>query len=562
MRKTKLISLLLCAVMLTAAFLPCVVFAGTTGEFFYHINDDGTLSIDGYAGGAGETLVIPGEYYGYKVSSVNLGLEKYHSFKEVIIEAGVGELSTNIFMNWEGLERATILGTDTKFNPGLFYGCPNLKTVSLPEGLKTISRSMFARCTSLESIEIPVSVETIEDYALMGCTALTSVTFPTGLKTVGKDIIDGCTGLKTVEVPAAITDITQLGLYNYNALESITLAEGNTSFELDGGVLYNKGKTSLVLVPRYFKGSVVIPDTVTELSDRIFGSSSIESITIPGSIGTVKANSFIACENLKSVTLCDGVTTVEEDSFYGCDSLEKVTISHTVSVIAERAFGAAGSERNLVIHGYTGSAAEAYATANGHEFVSLGDSPDKVDSAELFDDISPDDWFKPYVDYVVSNNLMKGTSDTDFAPGATMTRAMLVTVLYRMESEPEVSAQSPFTDLTQDWYRGPVAWAHANGIVAGTSDSTFSPDSPITREQLATILFRYKQFKGEDTTKRDPVDLFVDGELTSGWAADAVSWAIADGLITGSRDGDILYLDPKGSATRAQVATILMRLGD
>ncbi len=182
----------------------------------------------------------------------------------------------------------------------------------------------------------------------------------------------------------------------------------------------------------------------------------------------------------------------------------------------------------------------------------------KIVASGIFKDIPSGSWFEPYVEYVIEAGLMRGVSDTHFDPNGVMTRAMLVTVLWRLEGE-SPAAPSPFGDLTEDWYKAPVAWAYENGVVSGTSESTFSPNSPITREQLATILYRYTALKGGDTSSTSPLENFPDGPKTSSWARDAMGWAVADGLITGSADGYMLYLDPGGSATRAQVATILKR---
>ena len=136
-----------------------------------------------------------------------------------------------------------------------------------------------------------------------------------------------------------------------------------------------------------------------------------------------------------------------------------------------------------------------------------------------------------------------------------MTRAMLVTVLWRYEGEPE-AGKNTFSDVPNgQWYTNAVAWAAENGIVGGVGNNRFDPDGEITREQMATILFRYAEKKGIDTSKRGSLNIFSDEKQLSAYAKDAVQWAVAEQIINGS-DGKLL---PQGSATRAQVATILMR---
>lgn len=176
-----------------------------------------------------------------------------------------------------------------------------------------------------------------------------------------------------------------------------------------------------------------------------------------------------------------------------------------------------------------------------------------------FIDVKEGAWFEETVKYAYDNNLMKGMTDTTFEPNSPMSRAMLVTVLYRAEGEPAPGGTSPFTDLKSDWYKNAVAWAYVNNVVKGTAETAFSPDAPITREQIATIFFRFAELTGRDTSAREELSQFPDGEKAAGYAVDAISWAVAGGLITGTKGGDQNYLDPKGNATRAQVATILMR---
>ena len=153
---------------------------------------------------------------------------------------------------------------------------------------------------------------------------------------------------------------------------------------------------------------------------------------------------------------------------------------------------------------------------------------------------------------------MQGTSETTFSPYAPMTRAMVATVLYRMAGEPAVSGDVTFSDVPADtWYTQAVAWAQEKGVIQGTSPTTFSPDSQVTREQLATFFYRFADFENPD-----PIEItgdltgFTDADQVASYATDAMKWAIGEGLISGTTE---TTLSPKATATRAQVATILMR---
>ena len=174
-----------------------------------------------------------------------------------------------------------------------------------------------------------------------------------------------------------------------------------------------------------------------------------------------------------------------------------------------------------------------------------------------FPDVAEGDWFYDAVRYAYETGLMDGVGDSLFAPNSETTRAQLVTILYRLEGEPEVSGTSGFTDVEAGtWYTDAVAWAAANGIVNGVSETEFAPGKDITREQLATILFRYAEAKGYDVSARADLSAYTDADQIQSYAAESVAWAVAEGLIQGFEDNT---LRPAGNATRAQIATILMR---
>ncbi len=173
-------------------------------------------------------------------------------------------------------------------------------------------------------------------------------------------------------------------------------------------------------------------------------------------------------------------------------------------------------------------------------------------------DVKTTDWYHVAVDFVTQRKLFFGTSDTEFSPNDSMTRAMLVTVLWRY-ADKLIEGENNFADVPNgQWYSEAVTWAAHHGVVAGVGAGLFNPDGKITREQMAAILYRYAEKVGIDTSKRAPLD-FPDANKTSSYAREAMQWAVAEGLISGTRINGKLYLDPSGNATRAQVASILMR---
>ena len=174
-----------------------------------------------------------------------------------------------------------------------------------------------------------------------------------------------------------------------------------------------------------------------------------------------------------------------------------------------------------------------------------------------FTDVAEGDWFHDAVQYVYDNGLMDGVGDGQFAPNATTNRAMVVTILYRLAGEPDVSGDAGFTDVESGlWYSNAVTWAAEKGIVNGISATEFAPSGDLSREQLAAILYRYAQDQGYDVSAQADLSGFPDAGDIQSYATQALSWSVAEGLLQGFEDDS---LRPGGTATRAQIATILMR---
>lgn len=188
----------------------------------------------------------------------------------------------------------------------------------------------------------------------------------------------------------------------------------------------------------------------------------------------------------------------------------------------------------------------------------LGLLPSTVlaNGSSSFKDVKDGDWFKEAVEYVTAEGLMVGVGGNKFDPNGQITRAMVVTVLYRMEGEPETIGTG-FSDTGKHrWYSKAVIWAKENGIVHGYGDNTFRPDVTMTREEMVAVFYRYSQYKGYNTTATKSLDVYSDRRSVQNYAVGAMEWAVSVGLITGFPDGTIR---PQGQSTRAQLATVLMR---
>ena len=230
-----------------------------------------------------------------------------------------------------------------------------------------------------------------------------------------------------------------------------------------------------------------------------------------------------------------------------------------VDVDVKVALPAAGSGQVLVIVKPDGTEeiVKKSVVSGGTVYAEIpaGSTVKLADKAKAFGDVAAGVWYKDAVDFVSSHGLFQGT-DKGFEPDLKMNRAMLATVLYRLEGA-EATGKNPFADVADDaWYTDAVIWASGAGIVTGTGNG-FEPDAPVTREQIAVMLYRYANYLGLDTGERTPLGGFNDGARTSPWATDAMQWAVSVGLFQGNADGS---LNPGGDATRAEVATLLERM--
>ena len=183
---------------------------------------------------------------------------------------------------------------------------------------------------------------------------------------------------------------------------------------------------------------------------------------------------------------------------------------------------------------------------------------ESTETTELnFTDVKENDWFFKGVEYVVDKGIMSGVSENEFAPAGKLTRAMLVQMLYNMESRPACDAENTFMDVpVGQWYTDAVIWANDEKIVSGMGEGLFAPNMEITREQMVVMLYNYAKFKGYDVTASADLSAFADTASVSAWAQPAMQWAVAEGYISGMGDSQ---LAPQGTATRAEIASVIMR---
>ena len=541
------------------------------------------------------------------------------SLTSVTIPNSVTSIGEYAFYNCTSLTSVAIPDSVTSIGDDAFSNCKSLTSVTIPDSVTSIGEYAFYNCRSLTSVTIPDSVTSIGDDAFSNCKSLTSVTIPDSVTSIGKWAFSECKSLTSVTIPDSVTSIGDAAFASCTSLTGIWVAEGNSHYANDAsGVLFNKDKTTLVQCPGAFSGSYAIPNSVTSIVGYAFdGCASLTSVTIPDGVTSIGRYAFHDCRSLTSVTIPDSVTSIGVWAFCDCTSLTDVYYAGSEAqwkAIGIDLYGnddllTANIHYNYVSHthsykdvvtaptctekGYTthtcacgDSYVDTYTNALGHAWdngkvtkeptetetgvktftcTRCGETKTEsipvvsVDVTQMFSDVTKN-WAYPGIQYCVTHKLMGSTGGDKFAPTMTTTRAQIVQILYNLEGEPEVSGTTPFTDLTQDWYQDAVLWAYQTGVVAGTSSTTFEPDLPVTREQIAVILMEYTDRILNIKRTWAPADLsgFPDAASVSDWAKDALADAVALGLISGASNGGQTLLEPQGSATREQVATILM----
>jgi len=225
----------------------------------------------------------------------------------------------------------------------------------------------------------------------------------------------------------------------------------------------------------------------------------------------------------------------------------------SVDIYPDTGYGVA----DVKVNGESVGSVETYTIENITENTTVDITFEKLPLP--FTDVKKKQWFYDEVHYVYFAQLMNGITNTTFEPNTEMNRAMLVTVLWRMDGSPAPAGKAPFTDLKQAWYKDAVAWAYENQIVNGITNTTFDPTGSVTREQLAAIFYRYAQYKDIDVSEKADIGTYSDAKKVAKYARDAFAWAVEANIITGTEKGGAVLLDPRGNATRAQIAVILQR---
>ena len=540
------------------------------------------------------------------------------------IPDGVTSINDAAFVNCESLTSVTIPDGVTNIGYEVFAGCTSLANMVLPNGVTRIGAEAFDWCTSMKSITIPDGVTSIGYDAFSNCKSLTNVYFTGTEEAWNGITIDGGNdALKNAKIHCNYVshthnykDVVTAPTCTAKGYTTHTCACGDSYVDTYTDALghaWDNGKVTKE--PTETETGVKTftctrcGETKTEVIPALSHEHSYKAVvTAPTCTEKGYTTHTCACGDSYVDTYVDALghawdsgkvtkpATETEDGVktFTCTRCGETKTEVIPALSHEHNYNAVVTAPTCTEKGYTthtcacgDSYVDTYVDALGHAWdngkvtkpatetedgvktftcTRCGETKTEVipatgvvDVTEMFTDVSHS-WADDGIRYCVTHQLMSGIGNDLFGPKLTTTRAQIVQILYNLEGEPKVSGTTPFTDLTQDWYQDAILWAYQTGVVAGTSSTTFEPDLPVTREQIAVILMEYvtRVLKLERTWTPADLSIFPDAGSVSDWAKDAMADAVGLGLISGASNGGQTYLEPQGSATREQVATILM----
>lgn len=389
-----------------------------------------------------------------------------------------------------------------------------VEKVILPDTVTVIGENAFAGCSNLAEINMPRNLSSIGRSTFANCFALKELVFFDGISEVPANMCSACYELEKVSLPDSVKIIGESAFSGCRKLSEVRLSNQLESIGRNG-----------------FQGCALLsginlPDTLKELGAQAFLTSGLNEIIIPENIEIIANGTFALCSSLEKAYIPRSVKQIAKDSFYG--------------------------DSALTIYCGRDSVAHQFAVDNSIPYI--------LNQETLpYTDVSEEAWYYDAVSYAYYNGLMTGLNETTFGPNESLARAQFAVILYRMEKEPPVEYKAVFPDVADDiWYTDAILWASDAGIVGGYTDSgLFGPGDSINREQMAVMMYRYANYLDYDTSAKADLSQYQDASNINDFAKEAMQWAVGEKIITGKYNETVL--DPQGSATRAECATIIMR---
>ena len=562
---------------------------------------------------------------GSQLKSIGDRAFSFTDLTTITLPDSVETIGDNAFSNCRSLTSINIPDGVTSIGGGAFGSCKALTNISIPDSVTAIGDSAFSYCSSLNSITLGNRVKSIGTYTFQDCTALTNISIPNSVTGIGTGAFNGCTSLKTLTLGSGVETIDNNTFQGCNLLTDFTLPSGLKSI---GDNAFN-GCAALTKVD--------MPDSVTYLGAGAYQNcTSLTSATLSEKLSEMNNSVFAGCTGLTTVTLPDLVNNIGNYLFQGCSKLVSVYTGDYIQFVGSSNFD--GCSDSLTVYGYPGSYMEVYCETYDINFAARSDAPasgagienitsstgvnpetgevctvititlsdgrtqkfyldNEVNSIEditsrpgfdpdgkpctvvtismtngdverfyvydgkdgedgetvvtpAFTDVPATAYYADAVAWAVANGITTGTDENTFSPNAPCTRAQVVTFLWRAMGSPEPRSAGTFTDVdASSYYAKAVRWALENGITSGTSATTFAPNAVCTRAQVVTFLMRALDGRSYGSAG------FADVAASS-YYADAVAWAVANGITDGT---GATTFSPDTQCNRAQIVTFLYR---
>ena len=569
-------------------------------DFIYSV-ENGEATLVDYRG-VEQVVVVPSEIQGYPVKRIKSLAFVNGVMKSLVISEGIEVIENEAIFNCLSLESISFPSTvsfsylsEMGLSPLPLY-CWNVKHIEVaknhpdavvvdnvlydkdmktliyypggdprevlvvPDGVVTIGNDACAYNSNLKEVRMPDTIKTIGYNAFFDDEFIETVTIPKNCEFIGQYAFGG-TSIKELYLPQNVHTFMMEDT-SMPMLEAIEVDQKNQTYYSVDGVLY--AGDILIKYPGQKRGErFEVPEGTVRINDYAIGQvNELKEVVLPDSLEEIGDHAFMFSDNIEHIHIPENVFYIGSEAFWphrADKGLKSITIPATVTHIEDNI-----CLYTVVIYGEKGSAAETYALEYGNVFetdLTCGCEEEEPEPPEEpiglpFIDVSEGKWFYNSVKWAYENGLLTGTSETTFDPNGQMTRGMLVTVLYRKEGRPVVAGNNKFPDVSnKKYYASSITWASSLGLVAGYKDGSFGPEDSITREQIAKILYLYADYKGFDTSNFADISSYKDAAKVSGYAKKYMEWAVAEGLIKGS-NGE---LNPKGNATRAEIAAILKR---
>ena len=530
------------------------------------------------------------------------------SLTNTTLPAAITAVPGKCFADCTKLLNVKYAGTVTAIGDLAFESCKALTAAPIPETVTAIDKAAFTGCTALTDVTIPAGVSTIPEDCFRGCTALADIDLPGTLTHVGHNAFTGCTALKDVRCYGAAPAV-EPGNSEAHSFEPATVTihynpAMNWTLDADGKWQgYTVSDKGACLHTDYGTTERTVPATCGKAGrvDTICGNCGevISTRELPPTGAHVWDNGVVTTAPTETTPgvrtfTCTVCGDIREETIPATGAHDYQFTKNVAPTCTDGGYdlytcsGCGATERRNLTDaaghkwdGGTVTTAPTETTPGARTFTCSGCGQTRTEaipatgastctggpscpSYGLHDVAGPDYWAHKGIDYCVRNRLMSGVGAGTFSPDTACTRAQIVKILYNLSgNQTDYSYYYlPFTDVAPGaWYYNAVAWAYCNDVTSGTSATTFTPNAAITRQQLVTFLYRYTvKYAPEFTGNAAPISAFPDAGSVANWAYAAMSWAVGNGLIQGNaHDNGLDYLDPNGSATRAQTATIIMR---